>query len=131
MARLGRLLRRPDLTERAVAAARSVGRSLSRYPTAHTALTGTLGQFEADAGEIVIVGSGSDPAVHEMLSTARLGFNPHRLIVLVDTDKVDNPLFEIAPHFKDYKSIDGRSTAYVCRNFVCEAPTTSVEELKP
>jgi len=129
MARLGRLLRRPDLTARAEAAARSVGRSLSRYPTAHTALTAVLGHFEANAGEIVIFGSGSDPLSCEMLNAARSGFNPHRLIVLVDTDKADDPLSELAPHFKDYKSIDGTPTAYVCRDFVCEAPTTVVEDL--
>jgi uncharacterized protein YyaL (SSP411 family) len=34
------------------------------------------------------------------------------------------------PLLKDRKAIDGKATAYVCRGFVCDAPTTDLQTLK-
>jgi uncharacterized protein len=34
------------------------------------------------------------------------------------------------PLLKDRKALEGKSTAYVCRGFVCDAPTTDLQTLK-
>jgi uncharacterized protein YyaL (SSP411 family) len=124
LARVGRLLRRDDLLERARLAVKSVGESIDRYPSAHTALVSHLGHLEPGAGETVIVGSKEDPATREMLAAALGQFSPYRLTVHIDPNDGANPLLKVAPHFAAYSSIDGKATAYVCRDFVCEAPTT-------
>ncbi|MDE2724204.1 MAG: hypothetical protein OXI59_12585 [Gemmatimonadota bacterium] len=37
---------------------------------------------------------------------------------------------EAIPLLKNRGMIDGRATAYVCRNFVCSEPVTDVEALE-
>jgi uncharacterized protein YyaL (SSP411 family) len=34
------------------------------------------------------------------------------------------------PLLADRPALGGRATAYVCRGFICDAPTTLVEELR-
>jgi uncharacterized protein YyaL (SSP411 family) len=34
------------------------------------------------------------------------------------------------PLLQDRKVLEGKSTAYVCRGFVCDAPTTDLQTLK-
>jgi len=129
LARLGRLLARPDYLERARDAAASVALSVARYPTAHTVLLSSLRHLESDGGEVVVVGSASDPLTDEMLGLAQSGFNPERLVVYIDADLDQNPLFEISPHFSEYRLLEGKPTVYVCENFTCQVPTTSLEVL--
>ena len=77
----------------------------------------------------MIVGPGADSLTEQMLTVARAGFHPHRLVVHVNSSDPESPLFKIAPHFKEYPMVGGAPTAYVCQNFVCEAPTTNVDDL--
>jgi len=39
-------------------------------------------------------------------------------------------LGDIIPHVKQYKTLEGKTTAYVCRNFSCRPPVTDGEKLK-
>jgi uncharacterized protein YyaL (SSP411 family) len=39
-------------------------------------------------------------------------------------------LTELAPFTKEHKAIDGDVTAYVCKGFACQAPTSSPEKVK-
>jgi uncharacterized protein YyaL (SSP411 family) len=130
LARLGRLLRRDDLMERARLALQSVGQSLARFPTAHTALIGHAGHLHPGAGEVVLVGSRSDPAMDEMWAVIRSSFDPYRLAIRLYSEQHSTSLFELAPHLLEYGMVGGRAAAYVCRDFVCEAPTTDPDLLR-
>jgi uncharacterized protein YyaL (SSP411 family) len=33
-------------------------------------------------------------------------------------------LKELAPFIENYKAVEGKTTAYVCENFACQAPIT-------
>ncbi len=39
-------------------------------------------------------------------------------------------LERLAPFVREHEAIDGRATAYVCQDFACQRPTTSVEEVR-
>jgi uncharacterized protein YyaL (SSP411 family) len=106
-----------------------VARSISSYPTAHTALLCALGHLEGDGGEVVIAGSLADETTRKMVNMARAGFHPFRLTLVIDSSSERHTLFELAPHFEEYGMIDGRPTAYVCQDFVCQAPTTDLADL--
>ena len=128
LARLGRLFRRDDLVERARSAAASVSQSVARYPTAHTALLTATIFLEEDAGEVIISGTPSDPGFNEMAVAARRAFKPGRIVIPLDVtqDWPDDLALDLTSH----RPIDNRSTAYVCQNFVCAAPTTDLSELE-
>ena len=128
LARLGRLLRRHDLIERARAAASSIAQSVARYPTAHTALLTATVFLEEDAGEVIIAGDASDPLFDKMAVTARRTFKPGRIVIPLEISQ-DWPV-DLAQDLQLHKPIDRRPTAYVCQNFVCTAPTTELAELE-
>ena len=72
-------------------------------------------------------------------STVRLAkktskYNPNKVVLLKDATD-DSELTEIAPFTKGQLILDGKATAYVCLNHVCNLPTTEIikmtELLKP
>jgi uncharacterized protein YyaL (SSP411 family) len=52
-----------------------------------------------------------------------------KVILFKDTENTEAPA-ELAPFTKDQNQMDGKSTVYICRNFACEKPINSLEELK-
>ncbi|HCN07179.1 MAG TPA: thioredoxin domain-containing protein [Lentisphaeria bacterium] len=72
--------------------------------------------------EIAIIGDLQDEAAQALLRTVHERFLPSRLLAFADSAN-DQPLL----HGK--AMIDDKATAFVCRNFVCDKPTTEVQEL--
>jgi len=50
-------------------------------------------------------------------------------VVLFVPDGEATEITEIAPYAEGYRSVDGKATAYVCVNFSCQLPVTSVSEM--
>ncbi|NUV61989.1 thioredoxin domain-containing protein [Streptomyces sp. CAI-85] len=65
-----------------------------------------------------------DEAARELLRTALLGTAPGAVVAYGATDSDEFPLLAGRP------LRDGEPTAYVCRNFTCDAPTTDPERLR-
>jgi len=75
--------------------------------------------------EVAIVGPPSDDIPGAMLRAARRGTAPGLVLAWAapGSAAVDVPLLADRP------ARDGLATAYVCRGFVCDAPTTDPQEL--
>jgi uncharacterized protein YyaL (SSP411 family) len=60
-----------------------------------------------------------------MLSIVRSGYRPFRVVAL------GSPIAQppVVPLLQDRDLVDGCATAYVCRDFVCQAPVTKPEAL--
>jgi len=92
---------------------------LARYPTgfgnwlsaATLAVTGIV--------ELAIVGDPAEPATRALVAAARDG-EPPNLVVAVSAD----PDASAIPLLAGRSMIDGRPTAYVCRDFACRLPVT-------
>ena len=69
-----------------------------------------------------VVGPVDDPRTAELLGVARRSTAPGAVVVRGDEGS-DHPLLAGRP------LVGGSPAAYVCRRFVCDAPTTSPEEL--
>ncbi|MFF0592875.1 thioredoxin domain-containing protein [Streptomyces antibioticus] len=75
--------------------------------------------------EVAVVAEGfEDDAARELLRTALLGTAPGAVVAYGATDSDEFPLLAGRP------LRDGEPTAYVCRNFTCDAPTTDPERLR-
>ena len=75
--------------------------------------------------EVAIVGpSLDDPATRTLHRTALLGTAPGAVVA------VGTPESDEFPLLADRVPANGEPTAYVCRNFTCDAPTTDPERLR-
>lgn len=83
--------------------------------------------------EIVITGQRDDPQVAEMLRLAQRQYAPGAVLIYRpegDGDQQDGgQIGKLAPFTREQKSIDGRATAYVCRDRACREPVTETEVL--
>ncbi|MEU9432913.1 thioredoxin domain-containing protein [Streptomyces sp. NPDC048252] len=72
----------------------------------------------------VVVPGTADPASAALHRTALLGTAPGAVVAFGTTGSDEFPLLADRP------LIDGEPTAYVCRNFTCDAPTADPERLR-
>jgi len=71
--------------------------------------------------ELALVAGGDDEGVRRFLARVREAWHPS--LVLAHGDAGGVPLLEGRP------AIDGRATAYLCRDFACDAPTGDPDRL--
>lgn len=99
---------------------------VSSYPSGHTAfLQGLLSQY-ATKREIIILGKNGDPQKEQLLQALQKRFVPFDIILTAETGE---ELAKLAPFTKDYKTIDGKTTVYICENYSCRQPITDIDEV--
>ncbi len=99
---------------------------MSRYPTAFSQLLMALDFRAVGPREIVIAGEREDATVRAMLSAVRGTFLPQRVVALA-WDGADP---DFMPLLKERASGPTGGLAYVCRDYACQAPVDSVEDLR-
>jgi uncharacterized protein YyaL (SSP411 family) len=126
--RLGRILLKPEYEEKAQAIGEAFSVQVNQLSVGHTQLISGFLLAESPSSEIVIAGNLESPDAIEMLRRVREHYSPHQVVLLRPTDP-DDTLFDLNPVLQDQIPIEGKATAYVCKDFQCNAPTTSVEEM--
>ncbi len=123
LARLGRLSADERYEEAARGVLRAFGRRLAEAPVAHTMLLDALDFLALPSYEVVIAGEPGAPDTRAMLRALQRPFLPNKVVVLRPPG--DEPsIAELVPYTADQRPLEGRATAYVCRNFACSLPTT-------
>ncbi|WP_151479398.1 thioredoxin domain-containing protein [Streptomyces albicerus] len=74
--------------------------------------------------EVAVVGPADDPATKELHRIALLATAPGAVVA------AGAPGSDELPLLADRPLVSGEPTAYVCRNFTCDAPTTDVDRLR-
>ncbi|WP_328671138.1 thioredoxin domain-containing protein [Streptomyces sp. NBC_00328] len=74
--------------------------------------------------EVAVVGEASDPATTALRRAALLGTVPGAVVAVGVPESEELPLLAGRP------LVDGKPAAYVCRNFVCDVPTTDPDRLR-
>ncbi|MEU9900057.1 thioredoxin domain-containing protein [Streptomyces phaeochromogenes] len=74
--------------------------------------------------EVAVVGPVDDPATKELHRAALLASAPGAVVAMGAPDSDELPLLV------ERSLMHGEPTAYVCRNFTCDAPTTDVDRLR-
>jgi hypothetical protein len=78
--------------------------------------------------QIVLAGERSSPGMEEMLAEIRRRFLPDAVVLFLD-EAGRELLSQWSPAVGQMRALDGRATAYVCKDFACQLPVTGVEEL--
>jgi len=116
-----------DLEEKAAQIGRTFSQRVKSAPAAYTQLMVALDFAIGPSYELIISGDSKADDTKVMLKALRQQFVPNKVVVLHPTEQ-DSPDIDMLLEFlKDYPSIDGKATAYVCLDYACKLPTTDVE----
>ncbi|MFZ2053380.1 MAG: thioredoxin domain-containing protein [Candidatus Aminicenantales bacterium] len=130
LVRLGRLLGRADLEERAQRTVEAFSGKISQHPAAYTQLLCGLDFAFGPGREVVIAGRRGAPDTQAMFNVLQKGFLPDTVALFRPVEESNPEIIKLAPYTKPMVAAEGRATAYVCSNYSCECPTTNPEELR-
>lgn len=127
--RLARITGRSDFHE---SAARLLAAFAPRLIAAPVALPQMLAACEFYLGEpreIVVVGEKDTPGTDVLLRTIHRHYAANRVVMLVDSEETRAFLAAENPGIASMTRIEGRSAAYVCRNYACQLPVSEAGAL--
>jgi uncharacterized protein YyaL (SSP411 family) len=87
-----------------------------------------LSTYHAGASQVVIVGEPGAEDTRALCDVVRRRYIPTAVVIAVAPSGVAR-LSSFLPWIANMSAREGRATAYVCRRFACEAPTTDAGEL--
>ncbi|MFN0140989.1 MAG: thioredoxin domain-containing protein [Pyrinomonadaceae bacterium] len=107
----------------AVTTLRLAASQIRRHPQGFGRALSALEFHLGETKEIVVVGEKGNELEREIKGM----FLPHAVMVMSSEPEANAGTI---PLLKDRGMIDGKATAYVCENFTCSRPVTSVDELR-
>jgi len=125
LVRLSRLTGDASLAAEAAALAEHFGSTAKRAPTGVLHMLSAVLLAESSGKEIVLAGDKQSAAAAKMLHVIEQYYHPNTVVLWHEPG-----IEALAPFSKGQTAIDGKMTAYVCENFQCNRPTTSLDELK-
>jgi uncharacterized protein YyaL (SSP411 family) len=100
----------------------TMSKFMSQYPSGFGQWLNVASFILGEPREIALVGSHKELA--PLLEVVRDGYRPFQVVAAGSGDEpAPLPLLENRP------GVDGKGTAYVCRQFLCQAPVTKPQEL--
>ncbi len=120
--RLSELTGREDLRERARRTVHAFGAVLERAPSSMPQMLHSAQSLQTPWRQVVIAGDAASAETRALLGQVRRLHLPNT--ILLHADSVNSaaslgPRFEAASRMR---AINGRATAYVCRDFTCQEP---------
>jgi len=122
--RLAALTGEARYREAADGALATVTAYLARYPTGFANWLSAAHLAVEGIDELAIAGDPSDPSTRALAEVALDGFRPN-LVLAIAAD----PGASIVPLLVGRVLVDGRPTAYLCREFACRLPVTDPSAL--
>ncbi|UCF99500.1 MAG: thioredoxin domain-containing protein [Spirochaetaceae bacterium] len=127
--RLGRMLQNRDYEDRAAALIRSTSRLVETSPLAFTFLLSAVDFQIGPSFEVVITGDPSAEDTKGLVRSLRGEFVPNKVLLFRPAGEAQPDIAELAPFTRFQVGIDGKATVYVCRDYACELPITTGEEM--
>jgi hypothetical protein len=127
--RLAQIFNREDLR---ASAERLLAAFAPRVLAVPAALPAMLAACEFQLGEprqIVIVGARGAADTQALLRTLDAHFVPNKVVLLVDSVEDRTALSTGIDAIADMHPIDGRASAYVCRDYTCQLPVNTPDAL--
>ncbi|MBI5149927.1 MAG: thioredoxin domain-containing protein [Candidatus Omnitrophica bacterium] len=129
--RMGRLTLNREWEKKAQEYFKAFGQELSSGPSAYAQSLMALDFAIGPSREIVLVGQKDDPQTQEMLKSLYSRFIPNKVVVLrLNSDEEAKAISDIIPFVKGQRALDGKTTAYVCKNYNCEFPTNDIKKFE-
>lgn len=119
----------PDLEDKARLIGSIFSTQVSSVPVAHTQLLSAMLFAFGPTSEVVIVGDAEATDTIAMLEALTLNYNPNKVTLFRPLGNQKPSITELAEFTESQTSIEGKATAYVCKNYTCSAPTTDINKM--
>ena len=126
--RLGRMTGRAELEERAEGVIRAFALQIAAAPMAHTQFLNALDFLMGPSQEIVVAGNPESGDTQAMIRAIHGAFLPNRVLLLREAVEGGGRLSSLAPYTEPLRTLEGRTTVYLCENYACKRPMTDPEE---
>ena len=124
--RLALLTGEPDHDRRARSILRAAGPALERHPIQFGRMLSAADRALGEPVDAVIAGDGDDPLAVALRRAAGAAYQPDLVIAPLVTGN-GIPTW---PIFEGKTARDGRATAYVCRGYACDEPTSDPDRVR-
>ncbi len=75
--------------------------------------------------EVIVLGEQENQDIQAFVQKLQQAFLPDVSLLVSETGE---NLASVSPFAKDYQVLEGKPTAYICKEFTCEAPINDLEE---
>jgi len=99
---------------------------MARYPTAFAQWLVAASFAAGDAVEVAVIGDPSSVETRAMLAPLWAEWRPFQVLAAAPAEAAGTSSI---PLLHDRSQVDGKPTAYVCRDFVCQLPVTTAARL--
>lgn len=128
--RLARWTGYPAFSERARATLAAFARGLADHPVSLSRMTVALQAESSPAPQAVILGSSGDPIARAMAEAVWHSRTPGAAALIVTPGEQQAALARVAPLVGGMVTRAEKATAYLCFDFVCQPPVTTLEALE-
>lgn len=129
--RLSKLLLDAELETKARFHIQAFAEIIKETPARYPEMLLNIDWLEGPVYEIVLAGDRQDPLLEELLKTVRGNYLARKVVVLRPTDDAKlGKLSDLLPFVENQGALNGKATAYVCQNYICDLPTQKPAKLK-
>ncbi len=125
--RLGHLTGDAELEARGWKVATDFGGQIQMSPVDHLEMLYAAGFELGSKTEVVIAGDPGDPATRDMIRAVHERFLPNTVLAI--RPATGGAIVSLIPYLEAQTALDGRPTAYVCRDYSCRFPVHDAEAL--
>ncbi len=125
--RLGNLSGEKRLLEKGNTSARAFSGLLQRGPHTMPLMLVALSRAESKPKQIFLAGKKDGADTRALLKEVHRRYLPHRVVFLADGGLAHKQLASRIEVLDSFRAIDGRATAYICEDYVCQLPTSDPE----
>ncbi|KON26802.1 thioredoxin [miscellaneous Crenarchaeota group archaeon SMTZ1-55] len=126
---LARMTGNPAYEAKAAQIFQTFTTSISQAPAAHSHVMIALEFIRGPAYEVVVVGDRRQDDTNNMLNVLKRLFIPNKVVLFRPAHEERPEIARYAEFTNPLSSIEGKATAYVCRNYECHLPTTNIDEM--
>ncbi|MBI3194880.1 MAG: thioredoxin domain-containing protein, partial [Ignavibacteriae bacterium] len=105
------------------------GASLSTHPHVLPQMLVALDWWLSTPKEIILVGEIDSEEIQTLVTEIHSRFLPYKVLLFVD-EQSRKSLEKILPFIKEMQQIDNKPTAYICKNFACQLPTSDISVVR-
>jgi uncharacterized protein len=126
---LAHLTANPDAEEKIRRTLALFSERLREYGRMVPLMSAALATYHAGLAQVVLVAQGGAADAGPLLDTLATTYRPFSIVVPVHAGSTQRQVADLLPFIGSMTPMDGRATAYLCRNFTCERPVTDVAGL--
>jgi uncharacterized protein YyaL (SSP411 family) len=130
LVRLGRLTENKQWLELAEKTINSFSSQINTYPQALVQMLSVRRELLEKPRQVVIAGRRGAEDTRAMTGAVFSDYDPGRMLLLADGAENQQFLAKFLPFIQTVTMQDNRAAGYVCRNFTCQMPVTTVQALQ-